>query len=469
MSYTSNVGGKIVVTAKGNIKSYAKEDIAINSAKTIKVTGVKKGVSFNKPKMFPIYINDKCLVSFRPKDNWNGENYGFDWVRVGDTKIKGDTYYKNIIGNYGSIYASQGGTLTQSDAEFKRLMTKFDPHKFFVKDKTSKKKAVNYCVPWLCLYPQNTIKQVKQKDGTIKATEVKTSYKNVTAVLRTIVKIDKKPEKLELDYDKTLFKITSPVIPLAIGTHEIEMTITCLKEFDKDQPIKVIATYKNAKGELEKSLAGKLNVLRNKIRYEAKVLFVNVRCKIDNVEKTANPIGRDVELKKYLNQGLTNPIITKVSLDLSKNTDPVTKKVTNKKRDFNIALGVTAKTIPDGTLDSTYIYLNKELKSKFGNKYNDYFKLYFIPEDSGNVAGIGRNMDDNTRTVIVYKSGFTDSTVAHEALHSMGLYHSFDNDGDFTFEIYKTDNIMDYSDIGTVPIPVISLYHWQWARVWSRI
>ena len=100
MSYISNVGGKLTVTAKGNIKSYAKENIEINSAKTISIKGVKKGVSFGKPKMIPVYVDDRCMVSFRPKDNWNGNNYGFDWVRTGDTKIKGDTYYKNIIGNY---------------------------------------------------------------------------------------------------------------------------------------------------------------------------------------------------------------------------------------------------------------------------------------------------------------------------------------------------------------------------------
>jgi hypothetical protein len=469
MTYTSKVGGKIIVNAKGDIKSYAKENIEINSEKSIKVTGAEKGVSSGKPKMISIYVNEKCLVHFRPKDNWNGENFGFDWVRTGDTKIKGDTNYKQIIGKYGTVYASRGGVLTQSNDEFRKLMSKFNPHTFFVKDKSGKKKAVNYCVPWLCLYPESIVKQVKQKDGTLKPTEVKSGFKNTVATLRTVVQIDKKPEKLELDYDTKLFKIISPAFPLSIGVHEIEITITCLKEFNTNQPIKVVATYKNVKGVLEKSLAGKLQVLKNKIRYKAKVLFVNISSNIGKGVFTANPIGRDIELKKYLNQGLINPIITKVSLDLSENIDAKTKKVTNKKRDFNIALGVTAKTIPDGTLDSTYIYLNKELKSKFGNKYNDYFKLYFIPEESGNVAGIGRSMDDNTRTVIVYSSGFSDSTVAHEALHSMGLYHSFDNDGDFTFEIYKTDNIMDYSDIGIVPIPVISLYHWQWARVWSRI
>ena len=48
----------------------------------------------------------------------------------------------------------------------------------------------------------------------------------------------------------------------------------------------------------------------------------------------------------------------------------------------------------------------------------------------------------------------------------MGLYHSFDNDSDFTFEINKTENIMDYSDLAG--IPVNSTYHWQWKTLQSR-
>ncbi|AMP98932.1 hypothetical protein AY601_2028 [Pedobacter cryoconitis] len=79
-------------------------------------------------------------------------------------------------------------------------------------------------------------------------------------------------------------------------------------------------------------------------------------------------------------------------------------------------------------------------------------------------------MDNDTRTVLVYARGFADSKVSHETLHAMGLYHTFDNDSEFTFEINKTDNIMDYSDIPSNPvvIPVNTLYHWQWSRIWLK-
>ncbi|WP_262891363.1 hypothetical protein [Epilithonimonas arachidiradicis] len=51
--------------------------------------------------------------------------------------------------------------------------------------------------------------------------------------------------------------------------------------------------------------------------------------------------------------------------------------------------------------------------------------------------------------------------MAHETLHSMGLYHSFDNDGEYTFEYQKTNNIMDYSFDSDRKL----LWYWQDSKV----
>lgn len=48
--------------------------------------------------------------------------------------------------------------------------------------------------------------------------------------------------------------------------------------------------------------------------------------------------------------------------------------------------------------------------------------------------------------------------LAHEALHAMNLYHTFDNDSKYSFLKYETDNIMDYSDIKNRKFPVISTF-----------
>lgn len=49
-------------------------------------------------------IDSRCIVEFRPDDNWKGE-YGFDWFRRGDTveNINGSnskSNYKPIVGEY---------------------------------------------------------------------------------------------------------------------------------------------------------------------------------------------------------------------------------------------------------------------------------------------------------------------------------------------------------------------------------
>lgn len=52
MSYTSNIGGKFIVTAKGNINDFAQEDIIIDTNKTINIKGDEKGLSYNTPETF---------------------------------------------------------------------------------------------------------------------------------------------------------------------------------------------------------------------------------------------------------------------------------------------------------------------------------------------------------------------------------------------------------------------------------
>ena len=58
--------------------------------------------------------------------------------------------------------------------------------------------------------------------------------------------------------------------------------------------------------------------------------------------------------------------------------------------------------------------------------------------------------------------GLDDTTCAHELFHALGLYHSFSDLNQHTFEEYKTDNIMDYSDVCKTPIPVVATWQFQW-------
>jgi len=478
MSRTRIVGGKITKIVGEDFKIFSKGNITFNSNDEVVFNGKKNGVSHSNPKQPPVasvkQIIKDCIVHFRPKSNWNGNGYGFDWVRVHDTTMPGDIAQKDNTGKYGAIYGSQPNAVFTKDSNlYKKLMRTFDPYNLILKDKNGKDKPFLYCVPIVSLYPKTITKTVGGKSS-----EVNSNYKNTTATLKMIIAIGKKPEKIELQYDKKFFDIKHNQIPLSIGNHKLDVTITCLKEFDKNQSVKVISVYKNTQGKLEEHLSGKLNVLRNKQRYKANVLFVKV---ITNINNSKNPnipkiVGRSTELKKYLNQALINPKTETVSLDLSTDNNVITKKKDNRKTNFNAIVHpvITPKRnyIPDGSLSTIYQFLNNELYKQYDQKkYKDYYKIYFINEDANGLYGIGRSIDkkDDYRTIIVYKDGFTDSTLAHETLHSMGLYHTFDNNGEFTFKFCQTDNIMDYSDAYTPKKDVISTYHWQWAKLWSRV
>ncbi|MFZ4929797.1 phage baseplate assembly protein V [Chryseobacterium sp. Mn2064] len=469
---------------------HSDQNTIVNSKGVIDMHGKRGNNQTNKPqnyKYIPVYVDERCLVSFRPKNDWEGKGYGFDWIRVGDTKIAGDINYGNRIGKY----RDSNGALRQlydndpnlspvsffvnDKTEFVKLMSLFNPHVYTIKNKKGKKIKINYCVPWLSLYPQVTIKNIKQSNGKIVPKEFVTTYKNTAARLRVIIDIKKKPEKLTLEYENKFFNITHAPFPLTIRKHELEMNITCLKEFATDQSIKVIATYKDSQGKEELSLAGKLKVAKNKNRYKAKIVFIEVWTNIGNGIKKAQPTGRDTELTQYMNQALINPHFeNKLALKFHEDVDSITKQKHNRKTNFNNTLVIVGsnakKRIENGWSDEIYNFLNNELYKKYDKtkNYRDYYKIYFINESAGGLYGIGRSVDKDLRTIIVYAKGFNDSTVAHETLHSLGLYHSFDNDGEFTLEQNITDNIMDYSDMATPPVPVISIYHWQWKKAQKR-
>ena len=55
-----------------------------------------------------------------------------------------------------------------------------------------------------------------------------------------------------------------------------------------------------------------------------------------------------------------------------------------------------------------------------------------------------------------------DATCAYGLFHALGLYQSFSGLNQHTFEINKTDNVMDYSDVSDKPIPVVATCQFQW-------
>jgi len=87
-------------------------------------------------------------------------------------------------------------------------------------------------------------------------------------------------------------------------------------------------------------------------------------------------------------------------------------------------------------------------------------------DSSGKIQALGGEANGiNSKECIMY-SDPQEFYVAHELMHCMGLYHSFDNSGLHTFKIGQTENIMDYSHLkqfaGPKTLTQMSTWKWQW-------
>ncbi len=446
MSRTRIVGGKITEYVKGDYNIYSEGDIVYNSNSEINFTGEEKGVTYGEPETPPApKIIPKCIVEFRPTKEWKGE-FGFDWLRMGDTKTKGDSWYKNITGKYRNpstkvleqIYT--GGNFFKDNTEYDKLLKKF-------KNMTIPWKPKIHGNPYLYPIPYMTI------------------YKGKTCKLSLEIEIEELPTKLFLRHNTQInskskyFSFNRTEITIKKGKYKLNsfIEITCLESFKTDQIIEVVA---------DDMICGKLIILANdKLNQKnAKVLFIRVI----STSGSGSTAGEENRLKKYMNQAYINVDIKNLNLNLSK--DP--------------------KFIPELKKNSaTHQYLDNKLrKAKFpdgtlvGKKYDDFYRVYFISEIIKQSDGsflLGQAQDIPSKTVYVLNLKDTaaaagvdfesvKTTATHELLHAIGLFHTFDNNSPLTFKKFNTDNIMDYYSAST-NIIAKQTYKWQWEILKNKV
>lgn len=125
---------------------------------------------------------------------------------------------------------------------------------------------------------------------------------------------------------------------------------------------------------------------------------------------------------------------------------------------------VTRNSHRPGNFQSMEVFLSSLLPPR----YNGYFKAFYLNDGGGyvDITNIvqGLNGYSSGDNVVLFPTK-NDETAAHEFLHSLDLPHTFVNveaapNAKFTFEIQKTDNVMDYSH--QVNIQRTNLWHWQW-------
>ncbi|SDD18157.1 zinc metalloprotease [Niabella drilacis] len=461
MSRTRIVKGTYTKITHGNHNMYSRENINSFAGDVVKEKGEDEGVYYGDPEDPPAQdLRAKCIVQFRPHNRYDGE-FGFDWVRQGDTGAKGDTWYRDILGNI-SYKKRADGTFDYCSDQFNQdtkvydnFVMEFD--RFSVPWKMNGKYPFIYSIPFLSLLP------------------------NYTARLNLKVEVEEEPEKYELEWNQDYFDVLlSAAIPVQKGKHEVPMAIEikCKGEFETDQKINVYAI----KGE-SRELAGRVVVKRNhkKFQKHIRVLFIKVQCP----QKKASVTGEEALLKKFMRQAYVNVEVQHTSLILRENYD------------FEEWYNNYAKGGPDNLLD----YLNQMLQGNtnkagkpFGKTFDSFFRVFFLPDacsveacgGKGWVLGHSEDIPegklqksgkrhsilifDKKKTAVETRSSsrVDEGTITHEILHCIGFWHTFLNPSKYTFKKYTTDNVMDYYSAKT-NIQVKQLYKWQWDLLHTKL
>lgn len=460
MSRIRYVKGRIIKRTEGVHQMYASENIVFNSGGEIAEFGEENGTSFNEPEKPPTpQTQSKVSIEFRPHSKYNGE-FGFDWLRQGDIGSPGDIWYKSIVGFYFAdatfkVKREQSDFFQPNLSEYNRLLSLYKP-------------AVS--IPW-------------RKNDVVNFPEFFTLLKGKVAKFTLLLEIDEEPKEIIIKYNKNLFKLNNETIPVRAGKLTDYLTVECIKEFEFNQKIEVFAKTRVGK----EFLAGRLIAIANDINKQRKVqvVFVNVTTNLTGaITKIGKSLGNETLLKKFMSQCLTVPEIQTASMDVSGNYIQKLLKVVPFTRNFITNDGarkvVSAfKTIADRKHDygvSLESFLEGEFNKIHGGKYMNFYKVFYFDEPIGfwtkdggtdkyvGLNGKAENVGAGARTVIISESGAKNAaTTTHELLHCMGLHHTFNNNADFTYKKFKTENIMDYSH--QKGVNRISTWLHQWKKI----
>ncbi|WP_118950632.1 zinc metalloprotease [Taibaiella helva] len=446
--------GKKIVEQAPAITWIAEEgDAQLQAAGRVNSKG-EKGVDLligDTPLRPPEELAARCLVNFRPHSHWSGE-FGFDWVRMGDSGLKGDTWYRDIMGYY--QYPEKNGMPDFCNPKFRQSTKEYDtllqrefktfsvPWKLY-----GNQKPYLYCVPYLSLLPGKA------------------------ALLTLKLEVEEAPERFEWVYNEEKFSLKGhDSLPLAQGKQELADTlqISCLSYFEVDEFIEVYAI----KGE-ERSLAGRLVVVRNhpKFHRKMKVLFVRVT----SGGRTGKTTGEKARLEKYLRQAYVTPEVQYSSLVFE---DHARLRKLLEEETWALLTELDQKLATRKTASGKMV----------GSTFDGYLKVYFLAEvlrlhqcgsDGyllGQASGIPGKKQSKKGSVIILDIQATcratgtsadsgDNTVTHELLHTSGFQHSFVNGSKYVFRQYSTDNIMDYYNSHSTRIKGIQLFKWQWDQL----
>lgn len=401
-------------------------------------------------------------AEFRIQQPYNGE-FGFDWMRIGDTSASGDVVYSEIVGKQyeDSTYTNVVKDINKYDGYFKKipdLYKKLQREYLWFPMQWEANKIIRYYLPILNIYPPH--QGISGIDLDRQAIFVPPYNDEINRIAKINLKINTKvkSEKITLEYDDNIINIfpINPVIPTTIGEHNITLTINAKKEIDKDSYIYVKSLYKE-----KTNIIGALKISANsKVKRKSKkTVLIMVTTNINGTNSTPLLNNKALDLKKYLRQIFITPILDKLEIDLS--ISPVKDSFNN---DYVYNSPVYGKVL----LSSDYtrpnlIPLHKFITSQqipgtsttIEEYYKDYFICIFFDENGGNLKAPPTNYESlngysaENKYTVQFKTA-NSTTPSHEFLHSSGVSHSFtaseaDINAKYTYQYDETDNLLDYS------------------------
>ena len=430
------------------------------------IVGAYEPIELPNKTSIPPIIESKCLVKFRPHSNWKGE-YGFDWIRTGDTGRSGDNPLYCILGRYYFPIPNSGGEIdscgtpknieeyhkygtpvnvTQEDyysykfikdkKMFDRLIRTFPRFKITWKDPA--KELPFYVVPILTLWEGKKAVFSLKFEGKEKAKNITFRFENPLVEDEGYLIL----ERPKLDLNK---------ISLENGNLNYLkkdcFTICCNKEFDTPQKLLVKADGK---------LCGAMLILPNYYKVRRKIKIVIINTKISN--KKGKLVGKEESLRNFLNQAMIDPeiIFEKENLVCKYKNKEENKKFREKCTYFNEKERIYYLKDMNKEIFKNHILKFYNEDEEFKDKYNDYYKIFLVGVKSKKYNGF---TDVRNNCSFCFLNAL-EQTAAHEVLHSIGLDHTFEkNSDDFIYRGEQTDNVMDYLNKG------VALYQWQWKLI----
>ena len=475
---------------------HSEESTIVNSKGLVEVKGQEGTHNDNKPLDFELSTTEeiaKAIVYFRTVEGKYDGEFGFDWNRKADNGLTKESAYQTLIKGAYRRGATQAVTETEAYGLFKDQYYQLPIRRNNVLTNET------YETPVLQIFSQAFVQTLNlPKDA------IEPSFK---AELRVLIEIEEDLDRLEFDFNKAYFNLDKTVLKKKEKTKELidskeKITITCLQDLTTDLYISIYAYPKNSKDPAEKTLAGKIKVLKNdaSARRHLDIVWAKVHTKI--VKATLKGDCNDNEMKflqKALHQCLTTCTISQGPLlDLTaddnfkvttntakqeiygrfiyKKEEPTNTKVVDKK--INEDASGIFKYMKDEYIRQNSAYSNSMLVFAFGEStYDTYKEEKTKTNDDGDevtnkkistISGIANN-ENNVALLFLGENGGKrkEHTMAHEVLHALGLMH-LHMEGDtpdyfiknpnraFAFKYKTTDNIMAYDVEGK------TVMQWQW-------